>query len=73
MIKENILEMIGNTPIVKINNINPNKDVNLYAKVEYFNPSGSVKDRMSIGIIEVRLFLSFVLPLMLRLRNALVL
>lgn len=44
--------MIGNTPIVKINNINPNKDVNLYAKVEYFNPSGSVKDRMSIGIIE---------------------
>ncbi|WP_455221169.1 cysteine synthase A [Kaarinaea lacus] len=46
-----ILDTIGNTPIVRLNNIGP-KHVNLYAKVESFNPMGSVKDRLALGVIE---------------------
>lgn len=48
----NILETIGNTPLVKINKLNPNKNVKLYAKVEFFNPGGSVKDRIAFSMIE---------------------
>jgi cysteine synthase A len=47
----NILETIGNTPAVKINNIGP-EHVNLYVKIESFNPMGSVKDRLALGVIE---------------------
>jgi cysteine synthase A len=47
----NILETVGKTPVVKINNIAP-KNVNLYVKIEAFNPLGSVKDRLALGIIE---------------------
>ena len=47
----NILETIGNTPIVKVNKLAPS-NVNLYVKVESFNPLGSVKDRLALGIIE---------------------
>ncbi|MFQ5456170.1 MAG: PLP-dependent cysteine synthase family protein [Nitrospirota bacterium] len=52
MLYENILETIGNTPMVKINNINPNKDVSIYAKLEGFNPTGSIKDRIVKYMIE---------------------
>ncbi len=47
----NILETIGNTPTVKINNLGP-EHVNLYVKIESFNPMGSVKDRLALGVIE---------------------
>lgn len=47
----NILETIGNTPVVKINKLAP-EGVNLYVKIESFNPMGSVKDRLAIGVIE---------------------
>jgi cysteine synthase A len=47
----NILETVGNTPVVKINRLAP-PDVNLYVKVEAFNPLGSVKDRLALGVIE---------------------
>src|ERR1035441_7066253 len=47
----NILETIGNTPVVRINKLAP-PDVNLYVKVEAFNPLGSVKDRLALGVIE---------------------
>jgi cysteine synthase A len=47
----NILETIGHTPVVKINRLAP-AHVNLYAKVEAFNPLGSVKDRLALGVIE---------------------
>jgi len=47
----NILETIGNTPIVKLNKLGP-KDVNVYVKVESFNPGGSVKDRLALSVIE---------------------
>jgi len=52
MIYKNILELIGNTPIIKINKLNPNKNVNIYAKIEGFNPSGSIKDRIAQKMIE---------------------
>jgi len=48
----NILETIGNTPLVKINKMNPNKNVKLYAKLEGFNPTGSIKDRIALKMIE---------------------
>lgn len=47
-----MLELIGNTPLVKINKLNPNKNVNIYAKVEGVNPGGSVKDRIALRMIE---------------------
>jgi cysteine synthase A len=49
---DSILGTIGNTPVVKINNLAPRKDVNLYVKIEAFNPLGSVKDRLALGVIE---------------------
>jgi len=51
-IYNNILETIGNTPLVKINNINPNPDVEIYAKIEGGNPGGSIKDRIALKMIE---------------------
>ncbi len=48
----NILEAIGHTPLVKINRINPNPSVALYAKLEGFNPTGSIKDRIALKMIE---------------------
>jgi cysteine synthase B len=51
-INETILETIGNTPLVKINRLNPNKNVTMYAKVEGFNPTGSIKDRIALHMIE---------------------
>jgi len=51
-IKENILQSIGNTPLVRINRLNPNKNVEIFAKVEGFNPTGSIKDRIALSMIE---------------------
>jgi len=48
---DNILQTIGNTPVVRINKLGP-KGVNIFAKVEAFNPMGSVKDRLALGVIE---------------------
>ncbi|TFG85868.1 MAG: cysteine synthase A, partial [Chromatiales bacterium] len=50
MIYRNILETIGRTPVVRLNRIAP-KHVEMYVKVEAFNPGGSVKDRLAIAII----------------------
>ena len=47
----NILETVGNTPVVRINKLAP-ADINLYVKIEAFNPLGSVKDRLALGVIE---------------------
>ena len=51
-IQEDILQTIGATPMVKINRLSPNPDVNIFAKVEGFNPTGSIKDRIAIKMIE---------------------
>jgi len=48
----NILSTIGNTPIVKINQMNKNKNVTIFAKLEGFNPTGSIKDRIALKMIE---------------------
>lgn len=52
MIYQNILDTIGHTPIVKINRIGLELDCSLYAKCEYFNPGGSVKDRIGYEMIK---------------------
>ena len=52
MIYDNILQAIGNTPMVKIGRLNPNPDVNIFAKVEGFNPTGSIKDRIAVAMVE---------------------
>ena len=49
---ESILDAIGNTPLVRINAINPNPNVRIYAKLEGFNPTGSIKDRIALKMIE---------------------
>lgn len=49
---ENILELIGNTPIVRINKLARNTQANVFAKLEYLNPSGSLKDRIALHMIE---------------------
>jgi cysteine synthase A len=48
----NIIETIGNTPLIKLNRITENVTPNIYAKCEFFNPGGSVKDRISMSMIE---------------------
>ncbi|MGD8520603.1 MAG: cysteine--tRNA ligase [Desulfobacterales bacterium] len=47
-----ILNAIGNTPLVEIKRLNPNSNVRILAKLEYFNPGGSVKDRPALYMIE---------------------
>ena len=49
---KDILSLIGNTPIVKLNRIPGPDDADIYAKVEGFNPGGSVKDRIALSMIE---------------------
>ena len=47
-----VTDLIGDTPLVEIQNINPNKGVTIYAKLEGQNPGGSVKDRAAYGMIK---------------------
>lgn len=51
-IAESMLELIGNTPLVKINRLNENGLAVVTAKIESFNPAGSVKDRPALNMIE---------------------
>jgi cysteine synthase A len=48
----NSLQLVGSTPLVKLNNIAPKSGANIYAKLECFNPGGSVKDRIAKEMIE---------------------
>ena len=50
-VKNSILETIGSTPMVRINRLCPNPNVNIYAKLEGFNPTGSIKDRIAVKMI----------------------
>ena len=52
MINEDILQTIGNTPLVRINKLNPNKNITIYAKLEGLNPTGSIKDRIALSMIQ---------------------
>jgi len=52
-VKNNILETIGNTPLVRLNKITKELPCTVLAKVEYFNPGNSTKDRMALKMVEV--------------------
>lgn len=51
MIYDSMQALIGETPIVKLNNLTAEKGVNIFAKLELFNPSGSVKDRIGLYML----------------------
>lgn len=52
-IKDNLLQLIGKTPLVRLSNIYKDEyGTEIIAKVEYFNPGGSVKDRAAYAMIE---------------------
>ena len=53
MILKDILDTVGETPIVKLNKVGSKLDCELYAKCEFFNPGGSIKDRIGKQMIEV--------------------
>ena len=53
MWKNNILETIGNTPLIRLNKITKELPATVLAKVEYFNPGNSIKDRMAVKMLEV--------------------
>ena len=48
----NVLGLIGNTPLIKLNKVTQELEGNFYAKVEAFNPGNSTKDRIALFIIE---------------------
>ena len=48
---ENILDTIGSTPLVRLNRVTASLTATVYAKVEFFNPAGSVKDRVGLTIV----------------------
>jgi cysteine synthase A len=51
-VAEDITNLVGETPILKLKRVNPKGSADVYAKLEYLNPGGSVKDRAAIGIIK---------------------
>ncbi len=52
MIYDNILEVVGRTPTVRLHRIGADSDVELFAKCEFLNPGGSVKDRIAVRMVE---------------------
>jgi cysteine synthase len=52
MIHDNILQVVGNTPVVRLNRIGADLGRELFAKCEYLNPGGSVKDRIAVRMVE---------------------
>jgi cystathionine beta-synthase len=52
-IKQHILETIGNTPLIRLNKITKDLPCQVVAKVDYFNPGNSIKDRMALKMVEV--------------------
>jgi [CysO sulfur-carrier protein]-thiocarboxylate-dependent cysteine synthase len=49
---QNVLQLIGNTPLVELSHLSPKEGVQLYAKLEGQNPTGSIKDRVALSMIE---------------------
>ena len=49
----NILETVGNTPLIKLNKVTKDVPCTVLAKVDYFNPGNSIKDRMAVKMVEV--------------------
>ncbi len=59
---ENILGIVGNTPLVKLNKIAKDVDATILAKLEFMNPGGSVKDRMAVYMVEKAIKKGFLKP-----------
>jgi cysteine synthase A len=51
-IYENITHLTGKTPLVRLTRLNPNREVEILAKLEYFNPTHSVKDRIAVSMVD---------------------
>jgi len=51
-VNKSILDTIGNTPLVEIKRLNPNNNLKIFAKLENFNPGGSIKDRIALSMID---------------------
>ena len=51
-IVNSVLELVGQTPIVKLNNLQEENSADIYLKLEYFNPGSSVKDRIALALVE---------------------
>ena len=51
-VAEDITELVGETPLLKLKRLVPPESAEVFAKLEYLNPGGSVKDRAAIGIIQ---------------------
>ncbi|WP_391118872.1 cysteine synthase A [Psychrobacillus sp. L3] len=49
---QSVVELIGKTPVVKLNRVSNPEDAEVYVKLEYFNPGSSVKDRIAFAMIE---------------------
>ena len=49
---QNVHELIGNTPVVEISQFSLKQGVRLFAKLEYLNPGGSVKDRLGMELLQ---------------------
>ncbi len=47
-----VLELIGNTPLMRLNRVTDNCDASILAKLEFLNPTGSIKDRIALSMIE---------------------
>ncbi|RPJ46480.1 MAG: pyridoxal-phosphate dependent enzyme [Candidatus Latescibacterota bacterium] len=52
MIYENIMEVVGNTPVVRLHRVGKGSSAELYAKCEFLNPGGSVKDRIAVRMVK---------------------
>lgn len=51
-IYNSVTELIGNTPLLKLNRVVPNDAADVYVKLEFENPAGSIKDRIALAMIE---------------------
>ena len=61
-IKNNFIESIGNTPLIKLKIASEITGCNIYGKAEYLNPGGSVKDRAALALIKAVSYTHLTLP-----------
>jgi cysteine synthase len=52
MIYQNAIELVGNTPLLKLNSFHEEGSADIFIKLEKYNPGGSIKDRAALGMIE---------------------